>query len=143
MDICVSCQAAWPIILLKNCIVRIFIQNCIKLLNNIVVYLYSYCVSKKMFPLQVCDSSLTKCQFFGDVTTLLEKCEGSPNSKHDNFVHLYSHLNGTRFHSWKREYWTKKNHCMCSNNAADETLLFLVNQLAVKSGTRDASNHVV
>ncbi len=88
-------------------------------------------VLKKLVPLHVCDSWCTKYQFFGDTVTLFEKCEGSPNSKHDNFVCLCSHLNRTRLHHGRRIYRTLKHHYLCSNEAIDKTQLFSMNQLAL------------
>ncbi len=87
------CQKRQCIILLKNCIARILMQKCNKLFHNIVVnFCSNCCLGKKFVPRHICNSRHTKCQFFGDATTLFEKCEGSPNYKLVNFVHLCSHL---------------------------------------------------
>ncbi len=63
--------------------------------------------------------------------TMFEKCNGSPNSKYDNFARLCSHLNKTRLFLWRRTYQIRKHYCMCSDEATDKTLLFLLNQLAL------------
>ncbi len=62
---------------------------------------------------------------------LFKKCEGSSNSKHDNFARLWSHLNGIRLHRSRRAYQTPKHHHMHRDKTIDKTWFFSVNPLAL------------
>ncbi len=111
----------------------ILMQNYNKLLNNIVVYLYRKWLSqKKSVLLHMCDCWCNKCQFFlgggCGATMLFNKYEGYPNYKYDNFVGLYSHLNGNRLHFW-REVSNTKISLKHSEDAIDKIRLFSMNQL--------------
>ncbi len=99
-----------------------------KVLNNIGIYLCSdSCLKKNWFHYLYRTHGTPNANFSEDATILFKKCEGSTNSKHDNFAHL----NGTRLHHWRRTYWTLKHLNLCSDEAIDKTELFWVNQLAL------------
>ncbi len=110
----VFCHVWSPIILLKNCVMLILMQECNKFAEQYhSIALQQLLFWKKLVPLHVCNSWHTEHQFFGDATILFEKCEGFPNSKHDNFACLRSRL----LDRWRKMYWTQKHHRVCSGEA--------------------------
>ncbi len=97
-----------------------------------VVYLRSnYCFKKKNWYHYVFVTHGTPHNNFLERNDVLKKCEACPSSKHNNFAHLCSHLNGTKLHCWRRICQTLKYHHVCSDEAIDKSPLFSVNQLTL------------